>query len=77
MINSLLRNNHLRRDSQRRACIEVPVIFRKRTGTNLQADTMSNFEDLCGIPTIELDAISIIELDGVPHRPFSIEDICS
>ena len=57
MINPLLHHHQLGCLPQWSARIEVPVIFWKSAGTDLQANTMSGFEDLTGVPAINVDAI--------------------
>ncbi len=58
VINPLLCNGHLGRHSERCARTEVSVVFQKRVGTDLQANTMPGFEDLTGVLATELITIA-------------------
>ena len=69
MINTLLRHRNLSRLTKWCPCIQVSIILRKSARTNLKSDTMSNFEDLWGVPTINVDAIRTSSLLGGHLEP--------
>src|SRR5258706_12131041 len=63
MVNALLRHHHFNYLPQWCARIQIPVILRKSAGTNLQANTMTNFENLRGVPTINRVMVDLARLD--------------
>ncbi len=65
VINTLQRYRHLSRNSQRSTSIQIPIILGEGARTNLQSDTMPGFEELTGVPAINVDEIRTSAILGV------------